>query len=35
MEKAVEGLQALWDRGLRYPIMYFGPECDPSEALAR
>ena len=33
--KAVEGLQALWDRGLRYPIMYFGPECDPSAALAR
>lgn len=35
IEKAVEGLQALWDRGLRYPIMYFGPECDPSSALAR
>ncbi len=34
VEKAVEGLQALWDRGLRYPIMSFGPECDPSIALA-
>ena len=35
MGKAVEGLQALWGRGLRYPIMYLGPECDPSAALAR
>lgn len=35
MEKAVAGLQSLWDRGLRYPIMSFGPECDPSAALAR
>ena len=35
IEKAVEGLQALWKRGLRYPIMYFGPECDPSSALAK
>ncbi len=35
MEKAVEGMQALWNRGLRYPIMYYGPECDPSEAQAR
>ena len=35
IEKAVAGLQALWERGLRYPIMYFGPECDPSSALAR
>ena len=33
--KAVSGLQELWKRGLRYPIMYFGPECDPSEALAK
>ena len=33
--KAVAGLQALWERGLRYPIMYFGPECDPTSALAR
>jgi len=35
MEKAVAGLQALWDRGLRYPIMYYGPQCDPTPALAR
>lgn len=28
MEKAVEGLHALWDGGLRYPIMYIGPECN-------
>src|SRR3990172_9011865 len=35
IEKAVEGLQALWNRGLRYPIMYFGTECDPSPALAK
>ena len=35
MGKAVEGLQALWSRGLRFPIMYFGPECDPSAAMAR
>lgn len=35
VEKAVEGLQSLWKRGLRYPIMYFGPENDPSAALAR
>jgi uncharacterized protein (DUF169 family) len=35
LEKAVEGLQALRKRGLRYPIMLFGPENDPSAALAR
>lgn len=33
MRKAVDGLQALWGRGLRYPIAYFGPECDPSAGL--
>jgi uncharacterized protein (DUF169 family) len=33
--KAVEGLTSLWKRGLRYPIMYFGPENDPSAALAK
>jgi len=33
--KAVEGMQALSQRGLRYPVMYFGPECDPSASLAR
>jgi len=33
--KAVAGLQALWDRGLRYPIMYYGPQCDPTPSLAR
>jgi len=35
MRRAIEGLQALWNRGIRYPIMYFGPESDPSAALAR
>ena len=35
LEKTVEGLQALSKRGLRYPIMYFGPENDPSAALAK
>ena len=33
--KAVEGMQALSQRGLRYPVMYFGPECDPTASLAR
>lgn len=33
--KAVDGMQALSQRGLRYPVMYFGPECDPSASLAR
>lgn len=33
METAVEGLQALWGRGLRYPIVPFGADCDPSAAL--
>jgi len=35
LEQAVGGLKALWERGLRYPIMYYGPECDPSATLAR
>ena len=35
VEEAVEGLKSLWDRGLRYPIMFYGPECDPTSALAR
>lgn len=35
MARAVDGLQGLWQRGLRYPIMYFGPENDPSASLAR
>ena len=33
MGQAVEGLQALWGRGLRYPILPFGVECDPTAAL--
>ena len=33
VETAVEGLQALWKRGLRYPIMPFGIECEPTESL--
>jgi uncharacterized protein (DUF169 family) len=28
--KAVEGLQALKDRGISFPIKYIGPSCDPS-----
>lgn len=35
MEKAVEGVQMLWNRGLRYPILNFGAECDPSEGLKK
>lgn len=35
IERAVDGLQGLWQRGLRYPIMYFGPENDPTASLAR
>ena len=35
MAKAVEGLQALKDRGIGYPIMYLGPLCDPSAVLTR
>ena len=35
VEPAVEGLKALWSRGIRYPIMFYGPECDPTPALAR
>ncbi len=33
MAKAVEGLQALKERGIGYPIMYLGPLCDPSPVL--
>jgi uncharacterized protein (DUF169 family) len=33
MAKAVEGLQALKERGAVYPIMYLGPMCDPSPVL--
>jgi uncharacterized protein (DUF169 family) len=33
MAKAVEGLQALKERGAGYPIMYLGPMCDPSPVL--
>jgi uncharacterized protein (DUF169 family) len=35
MEKAVEGLQALRDRHIGYPIMYLGPLCDPSVVLTQ
>jgi uncharacterized protein (DUF169 family) len=33
MAKAVEGLQALKERGATYPIIYLGPMCDPSPVL--
>jgi uncharacterized protein (DUF169 family) len=33
MAKAVEGLQALKERGVGYPIKYLGPMCDPSPVL--
>jgi uncharacterized protein (DUF169 family) len=33
MAKAVEGLQALRERRIGYPIMYLGPLCDPSVVL--
>ena len=35
MAKAVEGLQALKERGISYPIMYLGPLCDPSPVLTQ
>ena len=35
MAKAVEGLQALKERGIGYPIMYLGPLCDPSVVLTQ
>jgi len=33
MTKAIEGLKALKNRGITYPIMYLGPLCDPSPIL--
>jgi uncharacterized protein (DUF169 family) len=33
MAKAVEGLQALKERGVSYPVKYLGPMCDPSPVL--
>lgn len=33
MTKAVEGLRALKERGIGYPINYLGPVCDPSPVL--
>jgi len=33
MAKAVEGLKALKNRGIGYPIAYLGPLCDPSPVL--
>jgi uncharacterized protein (DUF169 family) len=35
MAKAVEGLQALKERGIGYPITYLGPLCDPSPILTQ
>jgi uncharacterized protein (DUF169 family) len=35
MAKAVEGLQALKERGIGYPISYLGPLCDPSPVLTQ
>lgn len=33
--RGVEGLQGLSKVGLRYPIMPFGPQADPSEGMAK
>jgi uncharacterized protein (DUF169 family) len=33
MAKVVEGLQALKERGIGYPVVYLGPLCDPSPVL--
>ena len=33
MGRAIDGLQGLWSRGLRYPILPFGTECNPSGAM--
>lgn len=35
MGKAVAGLQGLWSNGIRYPIMYYGPENDPAPVFER
>jgi uncharacterized protein (DUF169 family) len=35
MTKAVQGLKALRERRIGYPIMYLGPLCDPSEFLTQ
>jgi uncharacterized protein (DUF169 family) len=35
MAKAVEGLQALRERRIGYPVMYLGPLCDPSGFLTQ
>lgn len=35
VSKAVDGIKSLWERGLRYPIMYLGPQSDPSPVLSR
>jgi uncharacterized protein (DUF169 family) len=35
MAKAVQGLQALRERRIGYPIMYLGPLCDPSVVLTQ
>ena len=35
MAKAVEGLKALRERRIGYPIMYLGPLCDPSGFLTQ
>jgi uncharacterized protein (DUF169 family) len=35
LDKAVEGLRWLASKGLRYPIVPWGAECDPTPALAR
>jgi uncharacterized protein (DUF169 family) len=35
MAKAVEGLQALRERRIGYPILYLGPLCDPSGFLTQ
>jgi len=33
LERVVENLKALYQRGIRYPVSYLGAGCDPSAAL--
>jgi uncharacterized protein (DUF169 family) len=33
--KVVKGLLELYKRGVRYPISYYGAECDPTEGLGK
>jgi len=35
LEKVTKGLLELYKRGVRYPIPYYGVECDPTEGLTK